>query len=97
MDPEVPGSSPEWVPVFYEARSIAQILPSLHPFGVVHRYTRAAVTGAFKLNDGCSQKLSSATLSGASSGKCHINKVKINCMTLSRWLRHEIVSVTLRG
>ena len=27
LDPEVPGSSPEWVPVFYEARSTAQGLP----------------------------------------------------------------------
>ena len=27
MDPEVPGSSPEWVPIFYEARSTAQGLP----------------------------------------------------------------------
>ena len=27
MDPEVPGSSPEWVPKFYEARSTAQGLP----------------------------------------------------------------------
>ena len=27
MDPEIPGSSPEWVPIFYEARSIAQGLP----------------------------------------------------------------------
>ena len=26
-DPEVPGSSPEWVPIFYEARSTAQGLP----------------------------------------------------------------------
>ena len=25
--PEVPGSSPEWVPIFYEARSTAQGLP----------------------------------------------------------------------
>ena len=32
MDPEVPGSSPEWVSLFYEARSY----PSLHPFGVIH-------------------------------------------------------------
>ena len=37
-DSEVPGSSPEWVPIFYEARSTAQhkAYPSLHPFGVVH-------------------------------------------------------------
>ena len=27
LDPEVPGSSPEWVPIFYEARSTAQGLP----------------------------------------------------------------------
>ena len=27
MDPEVPGSRPEWVPIFYEARSTAQGLP----------------------------------------------------------------------
>ena len=27
VDPEVPGSSPEWVPIFYEARSTAQGLP----------------------------------------------------------------------
>ena len=27
MDPEVPGSSPEWVSIFYEARSTAQGLP----------------------------------------------------------------------
>ena len=27
MDPEVPGSSPEWVPIFYEARSTAHGLP----------------------------------------------------------------------
>ena len=32
------GSSPEWVPIFYEVRSTAQVwaYPSLHPFGVVH-------------------------------------------------------------
>ena len=27
MDPEVPGSSPKWVLIFYEARSTAQGLP----------------------------------------------------------------------
>ena len=27
LDPEVPGSSPEWVPIFYEARSTAHGLP----------------------------------------------------------------------
>ena len=27
MNPEVPGSSPEWVPIFYEARSTAHGLP----------------------------------------------------------------------
>ena len=27
VDPEVPGSSPEWVTIFYEARSTAQGLP----------------------------------------------------------------------
>ena len=27
VDPEVPGSSPEWVPIFYEARTTAQGLP----------------------------------------------------------------------
>ena len=32
MDPEVPGSSPEWVPIFYEARSTAQGLPEPSSF-----------------------------------------------------------------
>ena len=27
LDSEVPGSSPEWVPIFYEARSTAHGLP----------------------------------------------------------------------
>ena len=27
LDPKIPGSSPEWVSIFYEARSTAQGLP----------------------------------------------------------------------
>ena len=27
VDPEVPGSSPKWVPIFYEVQSTAQSLP----------------------------------------------------------------------
>ena len=60
LDPEVVGSSPEWVPIFYEARSLHRAYPSLHPFGVVHwvpeQLNIKAVTGACKLIDGCSLK-----------------------------------------
>ena len=36
VDPAVPGLSPEWDPICYEARSTVQGYPSLHPSGVVH-------------------------------------------------------------
>ena len=72
---------------------------SLHPFQLVHQYTRAAkhieaVTGAGKLIDGCSLELCSATPLVASSGICHRNKVDSIAWLLSRWPCHEIVSVT---
>ena len=39
VNPEVPGSSTEWVLIFHEARLIAHdshVRSSLHPFGLVH-------------------------------------------------------------
>ena len=79
MDPEVPGSSPEWVPIFYEARSTAQGLPepssSLRgSTSVPEQLNIKAITGACKLIDGCSLELCSATPSVESSGICHRNK-----------------------
>ena len=62
--------------------------PSLHPFGIVHwvpeQLNMKAVTGACKLNDGCSLKTVFAIPSAASSGICHSNKGQLNCMTLPR-------------
>ena len=54
-----PGSSPEWVPIFHNARSLHRAYHlSLHPSEVVHRYQSSwnikAVTMACLLIDGCS-------------------------------------------
>ena len=60
-------------------RSLHRAYPSLHSVGVVHwvpeQLNIKAVTGAWKLIDGCSLELCSATPSVASSGICHRNKV----------------------
>ena len=61
MDPEVPGSIFEWEPIFYKAHLIAQGLPNLHYFVVVHRNQRSRtqkdVIREDKLIDGCSLEL----------------------------------------
>ena len=80
MDPEVPGASPEWMPIFHEARSTAQGLPEPSSrrgstLGIPEQMNIQVVTGACKLIDGCSLALCSATHSVASAGRCHINKV----------------------
>ena len=85
LDPEVPGSSPEWVPIFYEARSTAQGLPEPSSLrgstSVPEQKSIKAVTGACKLIDGCSLERCSATPSVASSGICLRNKVNsIACL-----------------
>ena len=80
MDSEVPGSNPELVPIFYEARSTVQGLPEPSSFwgstSVPEQLNNIkAVTGACKLIDGCRLELCSTTPSVASSGICHKNKV----------------------
>ena len=70
MDLEVAGSSPEWVPIFYETRSTAQGLPESSFLqgntSVPEQLNIKAVTGACKLIDGCSLELCSAALPTAS-------------------------------
>ena len=60
-------------------RSLYRAYPSLHPFRVIHwvpeQLNIKAVTGAFKLIDGCSLVLCSATPSKVSAGICHRNKI----------------------
>ena len=97
VDPEVPGSGPDWVPIFYEARSIAQGLPEPSSLwsstSVPEQLNMKAVTEASKLINGCSLKLCSATPSVASSGLAHKNTSQLNCMTLSRAQPKKIVTV----
>ena len=79
--PALPGSSPEWVPIFYEARSTAQAQGLPKPSSirsstsVPEQLNMKAVTGPCKLIDGCSLALCSATDSVVSAGICHRNKV----------------------
>ena len=60
-------------------RSLHRAYLSLHPSGVVNGVPEQlnidAVTGAFKLIDGCSLVLCSATPSVVSAGICHRNKI----------------------
>ena len=60
-------------------RSLHRAYSSLHPSRVVHyvpeQLNIEAVTGAFKLIDGCSLMLCSATPSVVSDGICHLNKI----------------------
>ena len=74
-----PGSSPEWVPVLQETRSLHRSYQSLHPSGgsplVPEKLNIKVVIGACKLIDGCSLELHLATPSVASSGKCNSNQV----------------------
>ena len=79
MDLEVTGSSPEWVPIFYEARSTSHGLPEPSSLrgstSVPEQLDIKAVTRACKLIDGCSLELCSATPSVALSEICHRNRV----------------------
>ena len=67
MNLEVAGSSPEWVPIFYETRSTAQGFPESSFLrgntSVPEQLNIKAitVTGACKLIDGCSLELCFAT------------------------------------
>ena len=59
-DLDVPGSSPEWVPVFDEARSTALGLPETSSLqgstSVPEQLNIKTVNGACKLIDGCRSK-----------------------------------------
>ena len=79
-----PGSNPEWGTIYYEASITAQGLPEPSSLRGSTLGTRAAVTGACKLIDGCSLVLCSATGSVVSSGICHRNKVNSTAW-LSWW------------
>ena len=76
-----PGSNPEWGQYNYTMtlRSLHRAYPSLHPSGVVHcipeQLNIEAVTEAFKLIDGCSLVLCSATPTVVLAGICHRNKI----------------------
>ena len=70
-----PGSNPEWGAIYYEASITAQGLPEPSSLRGSTLGTRAAVTGACKLIDGCTLALCSATGSVVSSGICHRNKI----------------------
>ena len=92
-----PGSNPEWGQYSMRLRSLHRAYPSLYPSGVVHwvpeQLNIEAVTGAFKLIDGCSLMMCSATPSVVLAGICHRNKINSTAyeeeeeekMTLSWW------------
>ena len=99
LDPEVPGSSPKWLPIFYEARSTAQTLPE--PLSL--RESTLGTRGAE--HKGCTwgmqidrwlqpRAVFGHTFSGIS---WHMPQKwsQLNCMTLSGRPHHELVSVTL--
>ena len=80
-------------------RSLHSAYPSLHPSGAVHwaleQLNIKTVTGAFKLIDGCSLVLCSATVSVVSTGICHRNKVNSTAWLYRDGPSHKIVSFTI--
>ena len=94
-------SNPEWGQYTIRLRSLhSWAYPSLHPSGVVHwvpeqRLNIEAVTGTFKLIDGCSLVLCSATPSVISAGMCHRNKINSTAWLYRDGPSHKIVSFTL--
>ena len=90
----------EWGLIYYKVSITAQGLPKPSSLWDSTLGTRAAehiikaVTGACTCIDGCNLALYLTTPSVASSGICH-KKSQFNCMTLSLWPRHKIVSVII--
>ena len=72
MDPEIPGSSLDWVPIFHEARLTLFSSPKpsslLGGTSVPEQLNIKAVTGAYRLIAGRSQELCLNTLLVAPSG-----------------------------
>ena len=93
------GSNPEWGQYTMRLRSLHRAYPSLHPSGVVHwvpeQLNIKAVTGKFKLLDGCSLVLCSATPSVVLAGICHRNKINSTAWLYRDGPSHKIVSFTL--
>ena len=76
-----PGSNRKWGPINYKASITAQDLPEPSSLwgstSVPEQLNIKAVTGAYKLIDGCSLALCSAIVSVVSAGICHRNTIDL--------------------
>ena len=93
------GSNPEWGQFTIRLWSLHRAYPSLHPSGVVHWVSEQlnieAVTGAFKLIDGCSLVLCLATPSVVSADIRHRTKINSTAWPSHDGPSQKIVSFTL--